>query len=449
MFCAGGPPPFHGAGGGSFRTPVEPRGVTATTDTKALVTHTQDLYKKYLSPSLARLLKFSGYDTVEWRAEGVFVYDPDGKPYLDCAGGYGVFVAGHRPPSVVAAVKDQLDKMPLSAKVFFNAPMAELAERLAAIAPGTLQFSFICNSGTEAVEGALKLARLATGKPQIIHAANAFHGKTMGSLSASGRDMYKQPFEPLVPDHVQVPFGDAAAVAAAITDQTAAVIVEPIQGEGGVMIPPDDYLPRLREICTRTGVLLVLDEVQTGLGRTGELFACSHWKVAPDILILAKALGGGVMPIGAYMGTPEVWKCLAPHPLLHTSTFGGNPLACRAALATLDLIEREGLVDRARTNGAYLMEALRGVQTRHPKMIAEVRGKGLLIGVEMAEEKFAGAVIFEMSRRGVIGVYTLNMPRVIRFEPPLIITTEQMDQAVAAFEGAVAKAESMFLKESA
>lgn len=414
--------------------------------TKSLNLEVQEKYKKYINPSLARLMKFSGYDTVEWIGRGVFIYDPDGREFLDCAGGYGVFVAGHSPAKIVAAVKEQLERLPLSAKVFFNKPLADLAELLAKVTPGALQYSFVCNSGTEAVEGALKLARLSTKRTQIIFADNSFHGKTFGSLSASGRDLYKEPFAPLLPEFIHVPYGDSKALREAASEKTAGVILEPIQGEGGVNLPPDDYLPEVRKICNESGALLIMDEVQTGMGRTGKLFACQHWNIVPDIMVIAKALGGGVMPIGAFIGTPEVWKCLFPHPLIHTSTFGGNPLACAAAIAAINLILEEDLPAQAAVKGNYLMGKLREVQKKYPEIIAEVRGKGLLIGVEMVQEGYGGNVIFEMSRGGVIGVYTLNKPKVIRFEPPLIITEKQMDRAVEVFEKAISKTREMFTK---
>ena len=367
------------------------------------------------------------------RAEGVYVYSPDGEKYLDCAGGYGMFSLGHRHPRIIAAVKDQLDKIPMSAKVFFNRVMADLAEELAKVAPGNLRYSFFCNSGAEAVEGALKIARLATGRSKIIAAKGAFHGKTMGALSATGRDLFKKGFTPLLPDLSHVPFGDTEALKSELDEHTAAVIMEPIQGEGGIMLPPDDYLHKVQELCRQSGALLIADEVQTGLGRTGEMFAVNHWGVEPDMMCLAKALGGGVMPIGAFMGTPAVWEAFRENPLIHTSTFGGGELACRAGLETLSVIKEEKLVEKARVNGKYFIEQLKEILKDYPDIIYEVRGKGLMIGVELKEERFGGSIIMEMAKRKVIGVYTLNNPKVIRIEPPLIISKEQIDVCISAF----------------
>ena len=412
-----------------------------------LLREVEEKYRKYYNPSLVRLLKFGGYAALEWRGEGVRVFDAEGRPYLDFAGGYGVFNLGHRHPKVVEAVHRQLDLMPLSAKMFFSKPLADLAERLAHCTPGELQYTFFCNSGTEAVEGALKMARLATGRPGIIATTNSYHGKTFGALSVSGRDLFKEPFVPLLPAVSHVPFGDAAALEQAIVameGQAGAFIVEPIQGEGGIHVAPPGYLPEVAAICRRHDVLLVADEVQSGMARSGRMWAVDHDGVVPDILVMAKALGGGVVPMGAFTGTPRVWKPLGPNPLIHTSTFGGSPLACAAALATLQVIEEEGLAARAESMGGLLLGGLREVAGRYPEIVREVRGRGLMIGVELAEERFGGCVMLEMAHRGVICVYTLNMPRVMRFEPPLVVGPDEVEVAVRTFEAAVLRAKNMF-----
>jgi putrescine aminotransferase len=266
----------------------------------------------------------------------------------------------------------------------------------------------------------------------------------MGSLSATGRDIYREPFEPLVPGFKHVPFGDASAVEGAISKRTAAVIVEPIQGEGGIRVPTDDYLPRLRDLCTANGALLIADEVQTGLGRTGRMFAVEHWDVEPDIMTLAKALGGGVMPIGALVATPEIWEAVfRENPLIHTSTFGGNPLACRAAIAAIHATRFYDLPNHAARLGDYFMAKLRAVKEKHPGALEDVRGLGLMIGVEFAEADVGELVIGGLARRGVIAAYTLNNPKVIRFEPPLIITDEEIDTIATAFDEAVGEAVEM------
>jgi putrescine aminotransferase len=406
--------------------------------TPAFVEETIEKYRRYVNPGLATLMDFVGFHAVEWQGEGMIVRDTTGQEYLDFLGGYGVFALGHAHPRVVRAVREQVGRMPMSSRVLFNRPMADLAERLAQITPGDLRYTFFCNSGTEAVEGALKLARLATGKTQIIGTIGGFHGKTYGGLSASGREVYRAPFAPLVPEFAHVPFGDAGAMADACTEQTAAVIVEPVQGENGVILPPDDYLPALRKLCTERGVLLILDEVQTGFGRTGTLFACQDWEVTPDIMTLAKALGGGVMPIGAFVGTPAVWKAFEPNPLLHSSTFGGNELACAAGLAAIEVVIEEKLPENAAAMGELLLAGLRVIAEKYTGIVTEVRGKGLLIGMEFTDRDIAALVIAGLAQQHILAAYTLNNPCVIRFEPPLIVGREHVDQLLAALDVSIA-----------
>ena len=423
--------------------PPVTRGLPSGEARDRLVRDTLERYQRYLNPGLARLYRFGGMDTVEWEAEGCYVWDAHGRAYIDCACGPAIFNIGHRHPRVLAAVREQLDRIPMSVRTMPSAPQAELAERLAQVSPGDLQYSFFCNSGAEAVEGALKLARLATGKPGIVAMRDAFHGKTFGALSATGREHYRRPFEPLVPGFTHVPFGDADALDRAIGPETAAVILEPIQGEAGVIVPPPGSLRAVRDLCDRRGLLLIADEIQTGLGRTGRLFFVEHENVIPDIMTVAKALGGGVIPIGAFIARPRLWEEFRRDPYLHSSTFGGNPLACRAATATLDVLVEERLADRAESLGARFVDRLRAVQARHPAIVRDVRGRGLMIGVEFTHSDYALLVSAEAGHRGVITFYTLNKPEVIRIEPPLVITDDLIDRAVEGIEGAVAEAERM------
>ncbi len=408
-----------------------------------VVEETIEKYEKYINPAVARLFRFMGLSAIEQQADGVVITDNDGKEYIDCLGGYGVFSLGHRHPRVVEAVKAQIDCMPMSSKVLFNKPMADLAEIMAKITPGDLQYSFFGNSGTEAVEGALKLARAHTGRNKIISTVNSFHGKTLGALSATGRDLFRDPFQPLLSGFAHATFGDAAAIAEIIDRDTAAVIVEPIQGEGGIIVPPDEYLPYLRQLCDRHGALLICDEVQTGLGRTGKMFACDHYGITPDIITTAKALGGGVMPIGAFTARPQIFAEYITSPFLHTSTFGGNPLACAAAVETIKVIHEENLVEKAAVKGQYFIERLTAVADQFPGVIREVRGKGLMIGVELTKEGIGGLLMSELINKGVLVAYTLNNPKVIRIEPPLIISEEAIDQVMVAFAYAIEQAYEM------
>ncbi|MDX1934710.1 MAG: aminotransferase class III-fold pyridoxal phosphate-dependent enzyme [Capsulimonadales bacterium] len=401
-------------------------------------------YQQYVSPAVLGLLRLGGYDAVEWQGVGSTMYDVSGNAYIDCVGGFGVFALGHTHPEVLEATIEQMRRLPLSSKSFLNKPLADLAERLAQITPGDLQYSFFSNSGAEAVEAALKFARIATGRTRIVSTVGSYHGKTFGALSASGRETYRVPFAPLLPDIVHVPYGEIGALEEAVTEETAGVLLEPIQGENGIRIPPDDYLPAARRICDRRRALLILDEVQTGLGRTGRMFACEHADVAPDILTLAKALGGGVVPIGATVATAAIWeKVFAENPFLHSSTFGGNEMACTAALATLRILERDGLAAAAVRKGERLLEGLRQTVKEFPDLLVEARGRGLMIGVEFTDTDIGKLAIGALVKQGVIAVYTLNNPKVTRFEPPLIITDEEIDRVVVAFRAAIAETQAL------
>lgn len=406
---------------------------------QALYDETYENYRAYLNPPLARVMKLSG-SPIEVSAHGSTIVDHTGKAYLDFAGGYGVFTLGHRHPRVIAAVRDQLDRIALSGRTMFNPLMGRLARRLAEITPGDLQISFFANSGTEAVEGALKLARAATKRTKIVGTINAYHGKTFGALTASGREYFKAAYGPLLPDVVHVPFGDLAALDEALVD-AAALILEPVQAEGGVILPPPGYLGAAAALCAKHGALFIADEVQTGLGRCGVRFACDIDGVVPDIMTLAKGLSGGVIPIGAFIARPTVWNAAyAKAPLMHTSTFGGNELACAAALAALDVLADEHLVENARDRGNQLLAGVRAIAQVEPTVIAEVRGLGLLVGVELTSEGYGGTIIPEMLKRGVTVAWTLNQQRVIRLEPPLVVTSDEVARAVVAFGEAIAVA---------
>lgn len=408
-------------------------------DSDALYSDVVDKYANYVNPYLAKLLAFAGFG-VETYGEGCYIYDHEGRKFLDCLGGYGMFALGHRHPKVIEAVKSQLDTLPMSGKAFFSEKMCNLAAMLAKLAPGDLQYSFFCSTGTEAVEAALKFAKVATGRSKIVSTNGGYHGKTLGALATTGREKYRKRVEPLMPGVVFVDYGDTNAMIQVIDDHTACVIIEPIQGEGGIHIPPDGYLRAIRAACDRTGALLIADEVQTCLGRTGRTWGVDHEGVAPDIMTLAKQIGGGVLPLGVCMGTPKVWEAVfSENPLMHTSTFGGSPITCAAGIATLEVIQEDGLIERSARMGEIFMKGLRKVQEKHPDMIAEVRGKGLMIGVEFKMDEVGELTISQMLKRGMCAAYTLNNPKVMRFEPPLIITEDQIADGVRMFEEAVAE----------
>ena len=388
------------------------------------------------------------YTIVEWEDEGAYFFDTDKNAYLDCLGGFGVYMLGHRHPRVLAAVRAQLDRYALHSQEMIDPLRGYLSRLVAEITPGELQHSYLVNSGAEAVEMALKLARLATGKQWIISMRQGFHGKTFGALSATGRGYFRQPYLPLVPGFTHVDYGDADQVEDRIrnlqaTGETvAAVIAEPIQGEGGVILPPDDFWPRLREICDRYDVLLIADEIQTGMGRTGRLFGVDHWDVAPDIMTLAKAFGGGVAPIGCMVATRRLWGRMEENPfLLGSSTFGGNPLACAAAIAAIDVTLSEDIPDQAARKGELLLSGLERLQERHPDILLEARGKGLLIGLAFPADTVGYAFAKELFRRRILVSGTLSNARVIRLEPPAIITEDEINRVLEAVDESLAAVE--------
>ncbi len=408
-------------------------------DADALYADVLAKYSNHINPYLAKLTSFAGFG-IEMKGEGCYIYDHEGRKFLDCLGGYGTFAVGHLHPFVVEAVKRQLDNLALSGKAFFTKQAADLAEKLAEITPDGLEFSFFNNSGTEAVEAALKFAKASTGRAKIVSTVGSYHGKTIGALSVTGREKYRKRFEPLMPGVVFVEYGDASAAEQHIDHTTACMIVEPVQGEGGIIIPPNGYLTRLRKACDKHGALLILDEVQTGFGRTGNMFACEQEGVSPDIMTLAKALGGGVMPLGALIGRKEIWDSIySVNPLAHTSTFGGNALACAAGLAGIEVIEREDLVTRSRMMGKKMKDGFEQVQREHSDLVAEVRGRGLMVGVEFAMDEVGELVVAQLLKRGLCVAYALNNPRVLRFEPPLIIGENEIQFAVDTLNDAISE----------
>jgi len=372
-------------------------------------------------------------------AHGATLRTRDGRTYVDFLAGIGVNNVGHAHPAVVRAVQAQAERY-LHAMVYGEyvlEPQVRLAERLAEVTPAPLSVVYFTNSGTEANEGALKLAKKHTGRRRLVAFRHSYHGDTHGSLSVTGRDVYRDPFLPLLPEVDFLPFGDADALAQ-IDSETAAVITEPIQGEGGVRVPPDDWLPALRRRCTDVGALLIFDEVQTGFGRTGRLFACERWGVVPDVLALAKALGGG-MPLGAFAGSPELMATLSHDPpLAHVTTFGGHPVCCAAGLASLELILSERLAERAERLGAEIRARLREMGERHGG-VRDVRGLGMLIGLELDTAARTRAFSELALAEGVIVGWTLHSDTVIRLAPPLNLSDAELERGLAGMERALAR----------
>jgi putrescine aminotransferase len=381
-----------------------------------------------------------GHAAIEWSGQGCHFEDIFGRRYIDCLGGYGIYSAGIRHPKIVEAVLNQLRRMPLSSQELLDPLRGALAELLGELAPGDLQYSFFINNGTDAIEGAMKLARLYTGKAGFVACLRGFHGKSYGALSIMGKAEFRSAFEPLLEDVYFVPFGDAQAVdgelrkAAAVGLEIAGVVVEPIQGEAGAIVPPDDYWPQLRRICDRHNVLLIADEVQTGMGRTGKMFGVEHWEVVPDIMCLGKALGGGVMPLSAFMSTPDIWKVLEPNPFVHSSTFGGNPLACAAGIAAINVTLEEDLPGQAAATGEYFLGELKKLEAQYRDVLLEARGRGLLLGLEFVDEDFGYAVSAGLFKRGVLVAGTLLNSKTIRIEPALNVPRHIVDQVLQALD---------------
>lgn len=376
------------------------------------------------------------FAAIEWTGQGSIIEDLMGRKFIDCLGGFGVYNMGIRHPKIVAAVRAQLERMPLSSQELLDPLRGYLAELLGELAPGELQDCFFINNGTDAVEGALKLARLYTKKPGFIAATGGFHGKSMGSLSVMGKAVYRKPFAPLLEDVFFVDYGDIKDLERelrkldALGEEIAAIILEPVQGEAGAIAPPDDYLPRVRELCDHYKILLILDEVQTGMGRCGRNFACELWNVVPDIMCLGKALGGGVMPLSAFMSTPKIWKVLEDNPFLHSSTFGGNPLACAAGIAAINVMLEEDLPRQAAEKGEYLMKHLRALHALFPDIIRSINGKGLLLGIEFHDKNVGYKVAAGLFKRGVLVAGTLLGARTIRIEPALNISYDLLEKVL-------------------
>jgi acetylornithine/N-succinyldiaminopimelate aminotransferase len=389
-----------------------------------------ELDRHYYMPVFAR------YAIVLSHGEGPYLYDTDGKKYLDFLAGIAVNVLGHAHPKLVAAIAEQAGKMIHCSNLYYTEAQARLAETLAKLSG--LGKVFLGNSGAEANEGALKLARkygkaLGGDKIEIITAEHCFHGRTLATLTATAQPKYQHGYEPLPAGFRYVPYNDIGALKAIMSERTCAVMLEPVQGEGGINVPDEDYLGQVRALCDTYGALLIFDEIQSGMGRTGKMFAYEHFGAKPDIVTMAKGLGGGV-PMGAFIASDAVAKTFGPGD--HGSTFGGGPLACAAANTVLAVMDQEKLLDNARIMGAYLMDRLNGLKEKYPALITTVRGKGLMVGVQLT--KPGRAIVEECLENGVIINCTAG--DVLRFVPPLIINKGHIDEMIAVLDKALAAA---------
>jgi putrescine aminotransferase len=411
---------------------------------RALIAETVESYERYYNRGFITYRKSvtqaGQFAALEWSGQGAILRDLLGREYIDCLGGYGIFSAGVNHPKIVKAVTDQIQRMALNSQELLEPWRAALAKVLAEVTPGDLQNSFFINNGTDAIEGAIKLARLYTRRNTFISTLGGFHGKSMGSLSLMGKASFREPFQGGLQDVRFVPYGDADALenelqrCDAVGTHIAGVVLEPVQGEAGGVVPPDDYLPRARQLCTRYGALLIADEIQTGMGRTGKLWGVDHWGVVPDIMCLGKSIGGGVMPLSAFIANPTVWEVMIPNPIIHSTTFGGNPLACAAGLAAVQVTLEEDLPGQAAAKGEFLLRELAALQCRYPQVLAEAHGKGLLIGMEFPEQEIGWKVAAGLFRRGVLVAGTYSKAQVIRIEPALGIPMTLLQEMLNRLE---------------
>lgn len=413
-------------------------------------------FERCVNPGILEYRKSvsSDYTSVEWRDEGAVFYDIHGKEFIDCLGGFGIYTLGHRHPTVVTAVKAQLEHQALHSQELLDPMRGYLSHLLAMTTPGDLQYSFLCNSGTEAVEGSLKLAKLWARRKKpghtmgIITTTRGFHGKSFGSLSVSGKGEFREPFYPLMSGVRFVPYGDAdaldqqLAICDAIGFDIAAFIAEPVQGEAGAIVPPEDYFCKVREICDKWSILLIADEVQTGMGRTGKLWGMENWGVAPDIMAMGKALGGAVIPAGNFIATEEVFSVMFENPYIHTTTFGGNPMATSAAIGALHATLEEDIPGQAAEKGAYLKGRLNELATEHDDLFEEVRGIGLIIGMQFKDPEIGYAVSQGLFSRGVLIGGTLFNSLTLRMQPPAVISREQMDEVLARLDATLSEVSS-------
>jgi acetylornithine/LysW-gamma-L-lysine aminotransferase len=377
---------------------------------------------------------FSKKPVVLTRGKGALVWDINGKEYVDCSTSYGVALLGHCHPKVVAAVQAQAEQLITCHSCYYNDKRAEFIQKLVKITPKGLDKAFLSNSGAESVECAIKLARKFTGKPEIIALMGAFHGKTMGALSVTWDKRYREPFMPLVPEIKHVAPDNPSKIQEAITDKTAAVLMEPIRGEGGVRVPPDGYLQEVRKICDQRNVLLIFDEVQTSFGRTGKLFGCQNWDVTPDVMCLAKPFAGG-LPLGITVAKENIMSSLKIGE--HSTTFSGSPLVCAAGCAAIDALVEENLTEHAAEMGKYFKAGLERLMANH-KIVKEIRGLGLMLGVELRFD--VHNIILKAADRGLL---ILDAGRtVVRLLPPLVINKKQIDRTISVLDEVLGDEES-------
>ena len=410
----------------------------------AFIAETVEAYERHVNRGFIGYRKSvteaGQFAALEWSGRGSVLRDLLGREYIDCLGGYGIFSAGVNHPRILRAVASQMERMALNSQELLEPWRAALARLLAMVTPGELSNAFFINNGTDAIEGAIKLARLYTRRNLFVSTLGGFHGKSMGSLSLMGKASFREPFAAGLQDVRFVAYGDADALEAELAKAeqvgtpVAGFVVEPVQGEAGGVVPPEDYLPRVRELCTRYGALLIADEIQSGMGRTGALWGVDHTGTVPDIMCLGKSLGGGVMPLSAFIAPAEIWEVLVPNPIIHSTTFGGNPTACVAGIAAIQVTLEEDLPGQAAEKGRFLLRELAMLGGKYPQVLTEVRGKGLLIGLEVPTDEIGFRCAAGLFKRGVLVAGTYSKARTIRIEPALGIPMDLLGELLTRLE---------------
>ncbi|MGD1995390.1 MAG: aspartate aminotransferase family protein [Anaerolineae bacterium] len=394
-----------------------------------------DDYARYVCPGRVEVYRRMGVDFVPGRREGVWLWDVDeSRRLLNCRTSGGVFNLGHRPPRVVEAVRAAMDEIDVGDHMLMSEMRAALGKRLAELTPGDIQYTTFSPGGAEAIDVAIKLARGYTGRPNVISVRKGYHGHT-GFALAAGEDVFRSKFGPLPPGFLKVPFGDADALEQAVDGETAAVIIETIPATGGILIPPDDYFPRVREICDQAGSLLMLDEVQAGLGRTGRLWAIEEWGVVPDVLVIGKGLSGGVYPMSATCHRPHLDEFFQENPFIHLSSFGGAALGCVAAMAMLDQITEPGFLEHVQSIGERFAKGFEKLEARYP-IVEGTRQRGLMIGFELADDRLGPLMTTTLGENGVLAVFADYRPSTMQILPPLIIQPDEVDFVLAALDRA-------------
>lgn len=409
------------------------------TEIEELKQKTLSDYAKYVNPQKARVLKNAGLDIIEGKREGAAVWDITGTKYIDCITSAGSFNVGRRNPEIVEALKKALDEYDLGVFLLCSKPKADLAKKLAEITPGDLQYTMYGVGGGEANDFAIKLARGFSMKTDVISTIKAYHGHTGFSLAAIGRNEYREPFYPMVPGFQHVPFNDLKAMEEAISEETAAIMLELVQGEGGIHPADEGYVKGLRELCDDNEALLIFDEIQTGFGRTGKMFCLDHFGVVPDIMTVAKSLGGNIYPISATIYREELNDFVMTHAFTHLSTFGGSDLGCIVALATIDFLQKNKIPEHAAAMGDRFQKGFDELMKRYPELLIETRRVGLMMGLQYTNDSIGPRMSYQLAQNGVMAIYTGNEPSVMRIMPALVIEPGEVDFVIEALDKSMAE----------